>query len=87
MTFDELYEKVRKATLELRCNGLEMIGYGIQIELSIKSYRDLLNDRECMSGIRTEVDDVNERVHRGTIFGTPFVLTEDTDRVLVAKEF
>ena len=87
MTFDELYEKVRKATIELRCKGLEMMDYGIQIELSINSYRDLLNERERMSAIRTEVDDVNERVHRGTIFGTPFVLTQDTDRVLVAKEF
>ena len=87
MTFNELWGKVRKATLELRCNGLEMMGYGIQIELSIKSYRDLLNDREYNFEVRTEVDDVNESVHRGTIFGTPFVLTKDTDRVLIAKEF
>lgn len=86
MTFNELWEKVRKATLELRCNGLDMRGYGIQIELSINSYRDLLKERESSSGIRTEVDDPNERVHRGTIFGTPFVLTQDTDRVLIAKE-
>ncbi len=87
MTFDELWEKVHKANLELRCNGLELMGYGIQIELSISSYRDLLNERECRFAIRTEVDDPNERVHRGTIFGTPFVLTQDTDRVLIAKVF
>ena len=39
MMFEKLYKKVREAMLELRCNGLEKVGYGIQIELSIKSYQ------------------------------------------------
>lgn len=86
MTFNELYEKVNKAALELLCSGLDIRGYGIQIELSINSYRDLLNELERRFAIRTEIDDPNERVHRGTIFGTPFVLTQDTDRVLIARE-
>ena len=33
MTFDELHEKVRKAFMELHCNGLERVGYGVQIEI------------------------------------------------------
>ena len=86
MTFDELHEKVRKAFMELRCNGLERVGYSVQIELSVNSYRELLNDYHGRFAIKTEVDDPKERVHRGTIYGTPFVLTQDTDRVLVAKE-
>ena len=86
MTFDELHEKVRKAFIELQCNELEQLGYSVQIELSINSYRELLNDYHGRFAIKTEVDDPKEKVHRGTIYGTPFVLTLDTDRVLVAKE-
>lgn len=36
MTFKELFEKVQKALFELRCSGLDMRGYGVQLELSIK---------------------------------------------------
>ena len=86
MTFDELHEKVRKAFMELQYNGLERVGYGVQIELSINSYRELLNDYHGRFAVKPEVDDPKEYVHRGTIYGTPFVLTQDTDRVLVAKE-
>ena len=86
MTFDELHEKVRKAFMELRCNGLERVGYGVQIELSVNSYRELLNDYHGRFAIKTEVDDPIEGVHRFTIYGTPFVVTLDTDRVLIAKE-
>ena len=86
MTFDELHEKIRKAFMELHCNGLERVGYGVQIELSINSYRELLNDYCGRFAFKTEVDDQKERTHRGTICGTPFVLTQDTDRVLIAKE-
>ena len=80
--FEKLYKKVREAMLELRCNGLEKVGYGIQIELSIKSYQELVIERHGF-GIELEA----ERVNRGIIFGTPFVLTQDTDRVIVAKVF
>lgn len=86
MTFKELFEKVQKALFELRCSGLDMRGYGVQLELSIKSYRDLLNERERRSAVRTEVDDVNKTVHKGTVFGIPFVITQGIDRVLIAKE-
>lgn len=85
MTFDELHIKVRKAFMELQCNGLKRVGYGVQIELSINSYRELLNERQGFA-IKLEVDDPRERINRGTIYGTPFILTEDTDRVLIAKE-
>lgn len=87
MTFNELFEKVQKASVELRCSGLDVRGYGIQLELSIKSYRDLLNEREVSFGIRMEVDKPIEDSHRGTIYGFPFVLTQGIDRVLIAKEF
>lgn len=87
MTFIELFEKVQKANVELRCSGLDVRGYGIQLELSIKSYRDLLNEREIRFGIRMEVDKPIEDIHKGTIYGFPFVLTQGTDRVLIAKEF
>ena len=87
MTFDKLYEAVRKATDELMRNGLDHAGYEIQIELSINSYRELLCDRDHYFAIKIEVDDVKERVHRGTIYGTPFILTEGTDRVVIAKVF
>lgn len=86
MTFDELHEKVRKAFMELQCNSLERVGYSVQIELSVNSYRELLNDYHGRFAIKTEVDDPKEKVHRGTIYGTPFVITLDTDRVLIAKE-
>jgi len=86
MTFDDLHKKVRKAFMELQCNGLERLGYSVQIELSVNSYRELLNDYHGRFAIKTEVDDPKECIHRGTIYGTPFVLTQDTDRVLVAKE-
>lgn len=85
MTFDELHVKVRKAFMELRCNGLEKVGYSVQIELSINSYRELLNERQGFA-IKFEVDNPRERINRGTIYGTPFILTECTDRVLIAKE-
>lgn len=86
MTFKELFEKVQKALFELRCSGLDVRGYGVQLELSIKSYHDLLDERERRSAIRTEVDDINEPVHKGTVFGIPFVITQGIDRVLIAKE-
>jgi len=86
MTFYELEEKVRKAQKELYINGLERYGFEIQIELSINSYRDLLNDRDHYFVIKTEVDDPKDCVCRGTIYGTKFVITKDTDRVLIAKE-
>ena len=86
MTFEKLYKKVREAMLELRCNGLEKVGYGIQIELSIKSYQELVIERHGF-GIELEADTPTERVNRGIIFGTPFVLTQDTDRVMIAKVF
>lgn len=86
MSFDELHEKVSKASMELRCNGLERFGYSVQIELSINTYRELLCDYQGRFAIKTEVDDPKERIHRGTIYGIPFILTQDTDRVLIAKE-
>ena len=86
MTFDELHEKVRKAFMELQCNELERYGFEVQIELSINSYRQLLSDRDRYFAIKTEVDDPKDCVCRGTIYGTKFVITKDTDRVLIAKE-
>lgn len=84
MTFEELREKVRKADAEFYASGLEHFGFTVMIELSLKSYRELCaNDN--WRAIRLEVDTPTERVHRGTIYGTPFVLTQDTDRVLIAK--
>lgn len=57
------------------------------IELSIKSYRDLLNERSLRFGIPIEVDRVPiEDIPKGTIYGTPFVITQGIDRVLIAKE-
>ncbi len=85
MTFDKLYKEVRKAFCELQNNGL--VGYEVQIELSINSYRELLADRDHYFCIKTEVDTPKDCVCRGTIYGTPFVLTKDTDRVMVAKVF
>lgn len=84
MTFEELHEKVRKAHAELYISGLEHFGFTVMIELSIKSYRELCA-RDNWRAIRLEVDTPTERAHRGTIYGTPFVLTQDTDRVLIAK--
>ena len=86
MTFNELLKKVQKASVELRCSGLDMRGYSIQLELSIKSYRDLLNEREIRFGLSNEFDKPIEDTHKGTIWGTPFVLTNGIDRVLIAKE-
>ena len=86
MTFDELHEKVRKATGELYDSGLCKYGFNIQIELSLDSYRKICAERESYFYVKTEVDDVREKVHRGYIFNVPFVLTEGTDRVLIAKE-
>ena len=86
MTFDELHEKVSKARVELNRYGLYELGFDVQIELSIKSYHQIVADRKFYGYVKTEVDDVNERIHRGTIFNIPFVLTEGTDRVLIAKE-
>lgn len=84
MTFEELHEKVRKADAELCISGLDHFGFTVMIELSIKSYRELCA-RGNWGAIKLEVDTPTERVQRGTIYGTPFVLTQDTDRVLIAK--
>jgi hypothetical protein len=87
MTFKELFEKVQKALFELRCSGLDVRGYGVQLELSIKSYRDLLNERSLRFGIPIEVDRVPiEDIPKGTIYGIPFVITQGIDRVLIVKE-
>lgn len=85
MTFEGLLEKIRKVQYELNSSGLDVRGYGVEIELSIASFRDLVSKNK-FSLIRTEVDTPIERVHRGTVFGVPFVITQDTDRVLIAKE-
>lgn len=86
MSYYELYEKVSKARVELNRQGLYRLGFDVQIELSLKSYHQIIDDRKFYGYVKTEVDDVNERIHRGTIFNIPFVLTGDTDRVLIAKE-
>lgn len=85
MSFEELEKKARQALSEINNNGLDHAGYGVQIELSIKSYYELQAQRRYFA-IKTEVDDLKEPVHKGTIFGIPFVLTKYTDRVLIAKE-
>jgi hypothetical protein len=85
--FDELFSKVRKASLELQSNGLKKFGYEVLIELSINSYRQLLLDRDNYFAVRTEVDDPKDCVCKGTIYGVKFIVTKDIDRVLVAKEF
>lgn len=85
MTFNELWEKVSKAQYELNSSGLEFRGYGVKIELSIDSFQDLVAEKQ-FSAIRTEVDTPTEKVHRGTVYGVPFVITLDTDRVLIARE-
>lgn len=84
MTFEELLEKIRNAQYELISSGLNIRGYKLEIELSIASFRDLVSKNK-FSLIRTEVDTPIERV-QGTVFGVPFVITQDTDRVLIAKE-
>lgn len=84
MTFEELHEKVRKAYAELYVSSLEHFGFTVMIELSIKSYREL-SARDNWGAIQLEVDTPTEKVHRGTIYGTLFILTQDTDRVLIAK--
>ena len=86
MTFDELHEKVRKAFSELYTKKLERYGFEVQIELSINSYRQLLTDRDHYFAVKTEVDDPKDCICRGTIYGTKFVITKNTDRVLIAKE-
>lgn len=86
MTFKELFEKVQKALFELRCSGLDVRGYGVQLELSFESYRDLLNEREIRFGLSDEFDKPIEDIHKGTVYGIPFVLTQGIDRVLIAKE-
>ena len=85
--FDDLFNRVRKASLELQSNGLKRFGYEVLIELSINSYRQLLADRDNYLAIRTEVDDPKDCVCKGTIYGIKFIVTKDIDRVLVAKEF
>ena len=85
MTFKEIRDKVYKADYELQKMGLEHFGYEVIVELSLDSYRQLVAS-EHFYAVRTEVDTPTEKVHRGTIYGTPFVLTQDTDRVLIAKE-
>lgn len=84
-TTKELLEKVNNAHYELRSSGLDLIGYRVEIELSISSYRDLVAERQ-FSPIRLEVDTPTEKIHRGTVFGVPCVITQDTDRVLIARE-
>ncbi len=86
MNYNKLYEQSLKAAKELERLGLKKEGYGIQIELSINSYRDLLKESIIGNEIQFEVDTPTERVNRGTIKGIPFVLTLDTDRVLITKE-
>ena len=85
MTFDELREKIHKANSELFESGLSHFGYKLQIEFSIKTYAQLVADKDNWY-IRTEVDTPTERIHKGTVFGVPFILTTDTDRILIAKE-
>lgn len=85
--FDDLFNRARKASLELQSNGLKRFGYEVLIELSINSYQQLLADRDNYFAIRTEVDDPKDCVCKGTIYGIKFIVTKDIDRVLVAKEF
>ena len=86
MTFDELYKKIQKPRRELIDNGLDRFGYEIRIELSIKSYQQLMAQREGFA-IKLDIDTPTERKNSGHIFGIPFVITEDTDSVLIAKGF
>ena len=85
MTLEDINNKVRKANIELFHSGLEHYGFKVQIEISLETYRKLCAG-DNFRVIRLEVDTPNERVHRGTIYGTTFVITQDTDRVLIAKE-
>ena len=85
MTFEELLKKKMQAFNELNHNRLGRFGFSIQIELSINTYREMLNDYNGRLAIQID-DNPKEAMVSGRIFGNPFVVTNDTDRVLIAKE-
>ena len=78
MSFEDLWEKIRKAKYELIANGLEHYGYEIQVELSLDSYTKLCS--EVWFNIKP-----NEDFSGRTVYGVPFIITQKTDRVLIAK--
>ncbi len=86
MTFEELYKKIQKPRKELLDNGLDRFGYELRIELSMGTYLQLLQQREGFA-IKLDLDTPTERINRGKVFGITFVITQDSDRVLIAKEF
>ena len=82
-SFEALWKKVNKAQFELMTTGLVHHGYCVQIELSPKTYQQLLcTAYEFETGTK-----LSSEKKGGTIHGVPFIITQDTDRVLIVKEF
>lgn len=80
MTFSELNNEIRKARREILFHELDRFGFEVQIEMSIDTYHRLSVENGAI--VRSEAI---EKTKQGLVFGIPFILTQDTDRVLIAK--
>lgn len=78
MSFKDIWEKVNKAQHELIVSGLEHYGYKVQVELDVHTYQKLCG--EVWFNIIP-----NEDFSGGTIYGVPFIITQKTNRVLIAR--
>lgn len=79
-TIEVLGNELSIAERELKKNGLSDMGFGIQIEISLNTFKTL-----SYSSIVSHFKP-NEGLGSGTVYGFPYIITTDTDRILVAKE-
>ena len=79
-TYSDLSRKIAEAQFELRKNGLELQGFSLQLEISVRLYNKLSANYWNYFEISNQ-DDIPSK-----IFGVPYIITQDTDRLLIAKE-
>ncbi len=79
-SYEDLSLKLAEAKLDLRKTGLELQGFSLQLEISIRTYNILSANYWNYFKISNSNDIPNK------IFGIPYIITQDTDRILIAKE-
>ena len=78
--YSDLGRKIAETQFELDRSGLSRQGFIVQAEISIKTYNKLSSNYWSFFQ-KSNHDDSPDR-----ICGIPYTITQDTDRILIAKE-
>lgn len=79
MTFEKVERKIKEVLADLLLSGLCSQGYGLQVELSEETLKQLEKEKQYVYSMEAE--------NCGMIFGVPLIVTKNVDKICICKTF